>query len=211
MKIVKTPADLRVAFNEASAEARSAFGDGRLYLEHYVENARHVEIQIFGDGRGNVVHLFERDCSLQRRYQKLVEEAPSVALDSAMREKVCRAAVKMAAQIKYQNAGGIVQFIFDRDQVVFYFLEMNTRIQVEHPVTEQTTGIDLVKEQLGVAAGNPLSFGQKDVKLAGHAIECRINGSIRKAIFYRAPAKSNNGSHHKAITSGWTATVFRDM
>lgn len=188
MKIVKTPADLRVAFNEASAEARSAFGDERLYLEHYVENARHVEIQIFGDGRGNVVHLFERDCSLQRRYQKLVEEAPSVDLDSAMREKVCRAAVKIAAQIKYRNAG-TVEFIFDRDQEQFYFLEMNTRIQVEHPVTEQITGIDLVKEQFGVAAGNSLSFGQKDVKLAGHAIECRINAESPENNFLPSPGK----------------------
>jgi acetyl-CoA carboxylase biotin carboxylase subunit len=188
MKIVKKPADLRVAFNEASAEARSAFGDERLYLEHYIENARHVEIQIFGDGHGNVVHLFERDCSLQRRYQKLLEEAPSEALDSGLRETVCRAAVKIAAQIEYQNAG-TVEFIFDRDQEQFYFLEMNTRIQVEHPVTEQITGIDLVKEQFGVAAGNPLSFEQKDVNLVGHAIECRINAESPENNFLPSPGR----------------------
>ena len=188
MKIVKKPADLRVAFNEASAEARSAFGDERLYLEHYIENARHVEIQLFGDGHGNVVHLFERDCSLQRRYQKLVEEAPSEALDPGLREKVCRAAVKIAAQIEYQNAG-TVEFIFDRDQEQFYFLEMNTRIQVEHPVTEQITGIDLVKEQFGVAAGNPLSFEQKDVNFVGHAIECRINAESPENNFLPSPGK----------------------
>jgi acetyl-CoA carboxylase biotin carboxylase subunit len=188
MKIVKKPADLRIAFNEASAEARSAFGDERLYLEHYIENARHVEIQLFGDGHGNVVHLFERDCSLQRRYQKLVEEAPSEALDSGLREKVCRAAVKIAAQIEYLNAG-TVEFIFDRDQEQFYFLEMNTRIQVEHPVTEQITGIDLVKEQFGVAVGNPLSFEQKDVNFVGHAIECRINAESPENNFLPSPGK----------------------
>ena len=135
-----------------------------------------------------MVHLFERDCSLQRRYQKLLEEAPSEALDSGLRETVCRAAVKIAAQIEYQNAG-TVEFIFDRDQEQFYFLEMNTRIQVEHPVTEQITGIDLVKEQFGVAAGNPLSFEQKDVNLVGHAIECRINAESPENNFLPSPGR----------------------
>lgn len=188
MKIVNRPEDLSTAFHEAAAEARSAFGDERLYLEHYIQNARHVEVQIFGDSQGTIVHLFERDCSLQRRYQKLVEEAPSDVLDSGLRDKICRAAVAVAARIGYQNAG-TVEFVFDRDEKKFYFLEMNTRIQVEHPVTELITGIDLVREQFGVAAGEPLSFSQKDVRLEGHAIECRINAESPENNFFPSPGK----------------------
>lgn len=174
MKIVTCAEDLKTAFDEASAEARAAFGDERLYLEHFIHNARHIEIQIVGDTFGNAVHLFERDCSIQRRYQKMIEEAPSPAMNSELRKKMCRAAIEIVRHIKYQNAG-TVEFILDQDQQRFYFLEMNTRIQVEHPVTEMVTGIDLVKEQFRIAAGQPLSVDQTSVRLAGHAIECRIN------------------------------------
>ena len=174
MKIVQKPQELKTAFAEASAEARSAFGDDRMYMEKLIANARHIEIQIMGDSHGNFVHLFERDCSLQRRYQKLVEESPSTAVNPELREKICRAALDIARNIKNENAG-TVEFILDQDQNQFYFLEMNTRIQVEHPVTEIVTGTDLVQEQFHIAVGEPLSFKQEDIKLKGHAVECRIN------------------------------------
>ncbi|MEA3222455.1 MAG: acetyl-CoA carboxylase biotin carboxylase subunit [Thermodesulfobacteriota bacterium] len=174
MKIVRHPEDLKAIFNEASAEARSAFGDERLFIEHYIPNARHIEVQIIGDRFGNIIHLLERDCSLQRRYQKMVEEAPCPALSSELREEICKAALSIANHVQYENAG-TVEFMLDQDVGRFYFLEMNTRIQVEHPVTEMITGVDLVKEQIRIAGNQPLSFSQEAIKPHGHAIECRIN------------------------------------
>jgi acetyl-CoA carboxylase biotin carboxylase subunit len=188
MKIVEKPEDLRTVFDEASVEALSAFGDDRIYVEHYIPNARHIEVQIIGDRFGNVVHLFERDCSLQRRYQKIVEEAPSPAVSPELREAFCEAAVRIAKQIGYENAG-TVEFLLDQDQGRFYFLEMNTRIQVEHPVTEMISGIDLVKEQFRVASGDSFSVTQEEIKLTGHAIECRINAESPNAGFAPCPGR----------------------
>ncbi|MCP4577805.1 MAG: acetyl-CoA carboxylase biotin carboxylase subunit [Deltaproteobacteria bacterium] len=188
MKIVMKPEDLRTVFDEASVEALNAFGDNRIYVEHYIPNARHIEVQIIGDRFGNVLHLFERDCSLQRRYQKMVEEAPSPAVSPVLREAFCKAAVRIAKEIGYENAG-TVEFLLDQDQGRFYFLEMNTRIQVEHPVTEMISGIDLVKEQFRVASGDSFSVTQEEVKLTGHAIECRINAESPSAGFAPCPGR----------------------
>jgi acetyl-CoA carboxylase biotin carboxylase subunit len=167
-------AQLAERFAVASSEARSAFGDGRLYVERLVERARHVEVQILADGHGSVVHLGDRDCSVQRRYQKVVEEAPAPALSAAMHAGLADAAVALARELGYVGAG-TVEFLVDVDRDEFSFLEVNTRIQVEHPVTEAITGIDIVREQLRVAAGSALSFTQDAVALRGHAVECRIN------------------------------------
>jgi len=188
MKIIEGPKDLNVVFEEASAEARAAFGDDRIYIEHFIPNARHIEVQIVADKFGNVIHLFERDCSIQRRYQKMVEESPSPVVSSRLREEICSSAVNIARHIRYENAG-TVEFIFDQDQRQFYFLEMNTRIQVEHPVTEMVTGIDLVKEQIQIAAGQALSFHQEEVRLVGHAIECRINAESSEDQFRPCPGR----------------------
>jgi len=186
MKMVKRPDDLKTLFEEASAEARAAFGDDRIYIEHLISNARHIEVQILADRFGNIVHLFERDCSLQRRYQKMIEEAPSPAVSDDMREKICKAAVGIADHVKYENAGTI-ETVLDQDQGQFYFLEMNTRIQVEHPVTEMITGKDLVKEQIRIAGGEPISFAQEAIAMKGHAIECRINAELPEADFRPSP------------------------
>ena len=177
MKIVTDPNDMRAMFTSASAEARAAFGDDTLYVERYIANARHIEVQLLGDRFGNVIHLGERDCSLQRRHQKVVEEAPAPAIPEERRQELHAAAVKLARNIGYENAG-TVEFIFDQDAGTFYFLEMNTRIQVEHPVSEMITGIDLVQEQLRVARGEALRFTQSDVVIRGHAIECRITAEV---------------------------------
>jgi acetyl-CoA carboxylase biotin carboxylase subunit len=188
MKIAHQPADLKVVFDEASAEAHAAFGDDRLYLERYIPNARHVEVQILGDRFGQIVHLGERDCSLQRRYQKMVEEAPSPAVSPQLRQKMCRAALDLTRQIQYENAG-TVEFILDQDEGRFYFLEMNTRIQVEHPVTEMITGIDLVQEQIRIAAGHPVPFSQEEIRFSGHAIECRITAESPRRGFQPCPGR----------------------
>jgi acetyl-CoA carboxylase biotin carboxylase subunit len=188
MKIVEGPKDLNVVFEEASAEARAAFGDDRIYIEHFIPNARHIEVQIVADKFGNVIHLFERDCSIQRRYQKMVEESPSPVVSNRLREAICSSAVSIVRHINYENAG-TVEFILDQDEGQFYFLEMNTRIQVEHPVTEMVTGIDLVKEQIQIAAGHSLGFHQEAVKLAGHAIECRINAESSEDQFRPCPGR----------------------
>lgn len=177
---------LRQRFAAAQNEAQQAFGDGRLYVEHYVGNARHVEVQVLGDTHGNVVHLGERDCSSQRRYQKLVEEAPAYLVSRDLREEICHSAVALAEMLNYVGAG-TVEFIVDMDAGTYSFLEVNTRIQVEHPVTEVTTGIDIVREQLRIAAGEPLSFGQDDVTFTGHAIECRINAEDARNGFVPTP------------------------
>ncbi len=188
IKTVNAPEKIKEVFEEASGEALAAFGDGRLFIERYIPDARHIEVQIIGDRQGHIIHLFERDCSLQRRYQKMLEEAPSPVMTAELRERICDAAVRIAAHIGYENAGTI-EFVFDQDQKRFYFLEMNTRIQVEHPITEMVTGVDLVKEQINVAAGNPLSISQADVKVSGHSIECRINAESPDRNFHPSPGR----------------------
>jgi acetyl-CoA carboxylase biotin carboxylase subunit len=177
MKVVYDSAKLPEVFAAASAEAGSAFGDPTLYLERFIANARHIEVQLLGDKHGNVIHIGERDCSLQRRHQKVVEEAPAPGITKALRQEICKAAVGLAKNIGYENAG-TCEFIYDEDAKTFYFLEMNTRIQVEHPVSETITGIDLVQEQFRIAAGEPLRFKQSDIVFRGHAVECRINAEI---------------------------------
>ena len=173
MREVNDLEEMPELLRSARREAESAFGDGNVYLEKLVENARHIEIQILADSHGNVIHLGERECSIQRRHQKLLEEAPSAALDDETREKMGSVAVKAAQAVDYVNAGTI-EFLLDKDNN-FYFLEMNTRLQVEHPVTEMVTGIDIVKEQIRIARGRTLTYKQQDVQFNGHAMECRIN------------------------------------
>ena len=173
MRIAHDERQLRTSIGIAQAEAGAAFNNQAVYLEKYVVRPRHIEFQLFGDGQGNVVHLGERECSVQRNHQKLIEEAPSSVLTPEQREQMGALAARGAATIGYRNAG-TMEFLFDASGA-FYFMEMNTRIQVEHPVTEEVTGIDLVKEQILVAAGEPMSFSQDEVRMSGHAIECRIN------------------------------------
>ncbi|MFC7395366.1 acetyl-CoA carboxylase biotin carboxylase subunit [Scopulibacillus cellulosilyticus] len=187
MRIAHTEEELQKAIRQAQQEAETAFGDGGVYLEKYLEEPRHIEIQIIGDEDGNVVYLGERDCSIQRRHQKLLEEAPSPALSEDLREKMGKAAVLAAKAVNYTGVG-TVEFLLDKDEK-FYFMEMNTRIQVEHPVTELVTGIDLIKEQISVAAGNALPFRQEDIKLDGWAIECRINAENPAKNFMPSPGK----------------------
>ncbi|MGF7072510.1 acetyl-CoA carboxylase biotin carboxylase subunit [Mucilaginibacter sp. 3215] len=172
MRIVESPADFEEQMQLAVSEATSAFGDGSVFIERYVSSPKHIEIQVLGDTHGNIVHLFERDCSVQRRHQKVVEEAPSAILTPEIREKMGRCAVDVARSVNYTGAG-TVEFIMD-EGLNFYFLEMNTRLQVEHPVTELITGIDLVKEQIKIARGGAISFKQEDLKIHGHAIELRV-------------------------------------
>jgi len=188
MKIVRHPDELKTAFETAAAEARSAFGDETIYIERYISNARHIEVQIMGDPLGNVIHLGERDCSSQRRYQKIVEEAPAPSLPSELREKIRTLGASIAKEMNYVNAG-TVEFILDQDSGQFYFLEMNTRIQVEHPVTEMISGVDRVREQIRIAAGNALSLSQPQLQLTGHAIECRINAESPEAAFQPCPGR----------------------
>jgi acetyl-CoA carboxylase biotin carboxylase subunit len=188
IKIVTEAPGLDDAFATASAEARAAFGDETLYMERYVGNARHIEVQVLGDGEGGVVHVGERDCSVQRRYQKVVEEAPAPGLTDGLRGDIRTAAVTLAEAIRYENAG-TVEFIVDGDRDAFYFLEMNTRIQVEHPVTEMVTGLDLVAEQLRIAGGEGLSVAQSDIGSQRHAIECRITAEDAAAGFQPSPGR----------------------
>ena len=173
MRIAHNDPSLIQGFHAAKTEAERAFGDGEVYIEKYIENPRHIEVQILADSYGNVLHLGERDCSLQRRHQKLIEESPSPALSASLRKKMGEAAVKAAKAAKYVSAGTIEFLLGPNDQ--FYFMEMNTRVQVEHPVTEMITGVDIIKEQIRIAAGEKLSLTQKNVEFRGHAIECRIN------------------------------------
>lgn len=188
IRIVREKSELQAAFENASAEAKAAFSDGTLYLERYIEKARHVEVQILADSFGNVVHLGERDCSLQRRYQKMVEEAPASGLSDEMRKQMRQAATTLAKNIGYVSAG-TVEFIVDVEKDTFYFLEMNTRVQVEHPVTEEIARRDIVMAQLRIAGGEELSFTQDDITLAGYAIECRINAESPSQGFRPAPGK----------------------
>ncbi|HSK31058.1 MAG TPA: acetyl-CoA carboxylase biotin carboxylase subunit [Candidatus Limnocylindria bacterium] len=188
IKLVWNAGEIEGTFRVAAAEARAAFGNDTLYMERYVGNARHIEVQILGDERGNVIHLGERDCSLQRRHQKIVEEAPAYAVPPEVRAKICHAAAALARSIGYRSAGTI-EFIYDNDTADFYFLEMNTRIQVEHPVTEMITGVDLVAQQLRIARGEPLPYQQSNIKFTGHAIECRINAESPQHGFRPCPGR----------------------
>ena len=190
MRISRSDEDFTENFMNARREALNGFSDDSMYIEKYIENPRHIEIQILADEHGNVIHLGERDCSLQRRHQKVLEESPCIAIDADLRERIGEAAVKAAKACGYVNAGTI-EFLLDKDKN-FYFMEMNTRIQVEHPVTEMVTGIDIVKEQIRIAAGMPLRFKQQDVKITGHAIECRINAENPEKNFMPSPGKITN-------------------
>ncbi|HEP6579802.1 TPA: acetyl-CoA carboxylase biotin carboxylase subunit [Streptococcus pyogenes] len=185
---VETEADLEAAFNAASQEALGAFGNGAMYLEKVIYPARHIEVQILGDAYGNIIHLGERDCSLQRNNQKVLEESPSIAIGNTLRHEMGQAAVRAAEAVAYENAGTI-EFLLDEDSEKFYFMEMNTRIQVEHPVTEFVTGVDIVKEQIKIAAGQPLAINQEDITITGHAIECRINAENTAFNFAPSPGK----------------------
>ena len=214
MKIAETKNDITEAFNFASAEALAAFGNGDCYIEKFLTKPRHIEVQILADNHGNVVHLGERDCSLQRRHQKLVEEAPSPALDDAARKEIGEIVSKAIAKIGYRNVGTI-EFLYEEGK--FYFIEMNTRLQVEHPVTEAICGIDLVREMLHVASGEPLDFTQEDVTFSGHAIECRINAEHPETFM---PSPGKVGDYHapgglgvrvdSGLYSGYTVPTHYD-
>ena len=185
---VERAEDLVTAFENASSEAQAAFGNGAMYMERVIYPARHIEVQILADQHGHVIHLGERDCSLQRKNQKVLEEAPSIAIGQTLRNKIGEAAVRAAASVGYENAGTI-EFLLDEAKGEFYFMEMNTRVQVEHPVTEFVTGVDIVKEQIRIAAGQVLEKSQEEVQIKGHAIECRINAENPAFNFAPSPGK----------------------
>lgn len=216
IRIVYKQEELENAFYTAKTEARVNFGDDSVYMEKFIENPRHIEFQILGDNFGNVVHLGERDCTIQRRNQKLLEEAPSIILTEMLREKMGRAAINAAKAVKYINAGTI-EFLVDKHGD-FYFMEMNTRIQVEHPVTEMITSVDIVKEQLKIASGEELSFNQEHIEFRGHAIECRINAENPSKNFAPSPGKiqflnlpGGNGVRvDTAVYSGYTIPPLYD-
>ena len=216
MRVARTEEEFANAFNTAQKEATMAFGDGTMYIEHFVEHPRHIEFQILADNKGHVIHLGERDCSIQRNHQKMIEESPSVAISDELRTKMGEAAVKAAKASGYVNAGTI-EFLLEKNGN-FYFMEMNTRIQVEHPVTEWVTGIDLVKEQIRIASGLPLSYKQKEIKLQGHAIECRINAEDPEHGFRPCPGTitdmylpGGKGIRiDSAIYSGYTIPPYYD-
>ncbi|MCX7017795.1 MAG: acetyl-CoA carboxylase biotin carboxylase subunit [bacterium] len=188
MRIAHTPIALSTAFVTAQAEAEKSFGNPGVYIEKYIEDPKHIEIQVLGDEHGNVIHLGERDCSIQRRHQKLIEECPCSSLDESSRANLGEIAVRAASAVGYTNAGTI-EFLFDRRSGGFYFMEMNTRIQVEHPVTEVVTLVDIVKQQILIAAGEPLQMKQSDIRFVGHGIECRINAENPYQNFRPSPGK----------------------
>ncbi len=216
MRIARTENEFEGQFQVAQREAENAFGNGTMYIEKYVSNPKHVEVQLIADKFGNVVTLGERDCSIQRNHQKMIEESPCVAISDKQRKKMSEAAVKAAKAVKYESAGTI-EFLLD-ESGDFYFMEMNTRIQVEHPVTEMVTGVDLIKEQIRVAAGEKLSISQSDVKLKGHAIECRINAEDPEKGFRPCPGKitqlhvpGGNGVRiDSAVYNGYTIPPYYD-
>lgn len=217
IRIVREERDLEEAYNSAKSEAKVAFGDDRIYMEKVIENARHIEVQILADEYGNAIHLGERDCSLQRRNQKVLEEAPSVALDNETRKAMGEAAIRAVKASNYKNAGTI-EFLYSKDNK-FYFMEMNTRIQVEHPVTEMITDIDIVKEQIRIAYGKKLKYTQDDVIFNGHSIECRINAEDPYNNFAPSPGKidylflpsGGNGLRvDSAVYAGYTIPSFYD-
>lgn len=187
MRVARNEQEFTQAFRTAQTETKNAFGDERMYIERFIENPRHIEFQILADQQGNVIHLGERDCSIQRNHQKMIEESPSAALSQELRKRMGQTAVQAAKAANYQNAGTI-EFLLEEDGS-FYFMEMNTRIQVEHPVTECVTGIDLIKAQLEIASGLPLAYTQEEITLQGHAIECRINAENPKKNFRPSPGK----------------------
>jgi acetyl-CoA carboxylase biotin carboxylase subunit len=216
MRILHSAGDLREATESASREAKSAFGNGAIYLEKYLHQPRHVEFQVLADAHGNVIHLLERECSIQRRHQKIIEETPSTALTPKLRKEMGKAAVAAARASGYVNAG-TVEFLVDHDSK-FYFLEVNTRLQVEHPITEMITGIDLVRQQIEIAAGNPLKFSQADIVGRGHAIECRIYAedplsaflpSSGKIHFVREP-RGPGIRNDSGVYSGYTVPMEYD-
>ena len=216
MRVAENADEFVKNFNLAQAESRQAFGDDAMYIEHFISRPRHIEFQILADNYGNVIHLGERDCSIQRNHQKMIEEAPSVALSESQREEMGAAAVKAAKAAGYVNAGTI-EFLLEKSGK-FYFMEMNTRIQVEHPITEWVTGIDLIKEQIRIASGLPLSYRQEDVKITGHAIEVRVNAERPEEGFLPCPG-TVTGLHlpggkgvriDSAIYSGYTIPPFYD-
>jgi acetyl-CoA carboxylase biotin carboxylase subunit len=216
MRIVRFDTEMRDLFENAKAEAIASFGDGSLYIEKFIENPRHIEIQLLGDNYGNVVYLGERDCTIQRRNQKVIEESPSSVIDDDIRKKMGDIAVRAAKAVEYKGAGTI-EFLFDKYKN-FYFMEMNTRIQVEHPVTEMVTGVDLVKEQIKIANGDKLAIKQKDIKITGHAIECRINAEIPAKGFIPCPGQIENihipGGNgirvDSCVYTGYTITPYYD-
>ena len=186
IRIVRKKEELKEAFLSAQSETKAAFGDDSMYMEKLIEGARHVEVQILGDSFGNVIHLGERDCSLQRKNQKVLEETPCEVLSESTRAKICDSAVRAAKAAGYENAGTI-EFLYDEDSDKYYFMEMNTRVQVEHPITEMVTGVDIVKEQIRIAAGEKLLYTMDDIKISGHAIECRINAENPSRNFAPCP------------------------
>ena len=186
IRIVRKKEELKEAFLSAQSETKAAFGDDSMYMEKLIEGARHVEVQILGDSFGNVIHLGERDCSLQRKNQKVLEETPCEVLSESTRAKICDSAVRAAKAAGYENAGTI-EFLYDEDSDKYYFMEMNTRVQVEHPITEMVTGVDIVKGQIRIAAGEKLLYTQDDIKISGHAIECRINAENPSRNFAPCP------------------------
>lgn len=216
MRLVRKPKDFSAALGMARSEAHGAFGDDSMYIEKYIEKPRHIEIQVLGDSHGKVLHLFERECSIQRRHQKVIEEAPSGFISAKTREQMGEVAVRLAKAVKYRGAGTI-EFIMDQKEN-FYFLEMNTRIQVEHPVTEMVTGLDIVKWMIRIAAGEKLPFKQSDIKMSGHSIECRIYAEVPEQNFMPAPgrveyirAPSGPGIRDdSSVYSGYEVTQYYD-
>lgn len=216
MRVAETSDEFESSFNTAQKEAQMAFGDKTMYIEHFVRHPRHIEFQILADKHGNVVHLGERDCSIQRNHQKMIEESPSIAISPEMRYKMGQAAVKAAKAANYSSAGTI-EFLLEKNGN-FFFMEMNTRIQVEHPVTEWVTGIDLIKEQIRIADGEILNYTQDDIKMTGHAIECRINAENPEKNFRPSPGTitdmylpGGKGVRiDSAIYSGYTVTPYYD-
>ncbi len=214
MKVAQTRDEMEDAFNLARSESRSAFGDDTVYIEKYLARPRHIEIQLLADTHGNVVHFGERDCSVQRRHQKVIEEAPSPALNAEQRNRIGAQAAETARAIGYRGVGTI-EFLFEDGE--FYFIEMNTRLQVEHPVSEMISGIDLVREQIRVAAGTPLGYSQSDIRFEGHAIECRVNAEDPETF---TPSPGRIGSYHapgglgvrvdSALYSGYSVPPYYD-
>lgn len=216
MRVAYDDSQFESAFNTAKKESEMAFGDGRMYIEHYIEHPRHIEFQIMADSHGNTIHLGERDCSVQRNHQKMIEESPTIVLDDETREKMAQMAIRAAKAVAYESAGTI-EFLLERTGE-FYFMEMNTRIQVEHPVTEMVTGLDMIKEQIRIASGEELSVSQQDVLPKGHAIECRINAENPRKNFVPCPGHisgiympGGNGVRvDSAIYSGYDVSPFYD-
>ena len=216
MRMAASADEFELAFQTAQKEAQMAFGDDTMFIEHFVEHPRHIEFQILADSQGNVVHLGERDCSIQRNHQKVIEESPCAAISAKLRKKMGEAAVRAAKAAHYVNAGTI-EFLLEKNEQ-FYFMEMNTRIQVEHPVTEMVTGLDLIKEQIRIASGEPLSVSQKNIHISGHAIECRINAENPEKNFRPSPGTIRNlylpggcgVRMDTAVYSGYTIPPYYD-